>query len=177
MRLRSWLLITLLSAPAQAQERLTLDEAVRRALIRNSSAEVARQEILRAEGVLEEVRAPALPTLYANGAYTRLDKDRRLNGNVISARNQTSGNVQLTVPLIAPGRWVAWAHAGDQAEVARLSAVDVGRGVAVATARAYLGVMAQHRLVQIDTQARDDSTRCAPARSWPPTRRTSPPRR
>ena len=152
--LRSCLFLALISAPALAQERLTLDEAVRRALIRNPSAAVARQEILRAEGVLEEVRAPALPTLNANGALLRLDNDRRLNGNVISAKNQTSGNVQLAVPLIAPQRWVAWAHAADQAEVARLSAEEVGRGVAVATARAYLGVMAQHRLVQIDTQAR-----------------------
>lgn len=155
--LRSCLFLALISAPALAQERLTLDEAVRRALIRNPSAAVARQEILRAEGVLEEVRAPALPTLNANGALLRLDNDRRLNGNVISAKNQTSGNVQLAVPLIAPQRWVAWAHATDQAEVARLSAEEVGRGVALATARAYLGVMAQHRLVQIDTQARDDA--------------------
>jgi len=157
-RPETWLLyLVLVALPALAQERITLDEAVKRALVRNTNALFAQQEIVRAEGILGEARAPSLPTLNVNGTYTRLDNDRRLNGAVIAGRDQKSANITLAIPLIAPDRWVAWAHASDQIEIARTAAADVSRGVAVTTARAYLGVMAQHRLVQIDLQARDNA--------------------
>ena len=157
MHLRSFLLLLLCSAPAFSQQKLTLEEAVKRALARNYTAVIAAQEIRRAEGLLKEARSPSLPQLSANGSYTRLDNDRKLGNTVIAARDQIAGNLLLTVPIIAPARWVAWAHASDQVEIARTSAEDVRRGLAVATARAYLGVMAQHRLVQIDTQAINDA--------------------
>jgi outer membrane protein TolC len=145
------------AAPAFAQEKLTLEEAVKRAVTRNSNALFAQQEIVRAEGILGEARAPSLPTLTANGTILRLDSDRKSGNQVFSPMHQQTANITLLVPLIAPQRWVAWAHASDQVEIARTAAADVQRGVAVTTARAYLGVMAQHRLVQIDTQARDDA--------------------
>lgn len=156
VRLR-WLFLGLLPLPAFAQQRLTLDEAVRRAVLRNSTALVARQEILRAEGVLREVRAPALPALAGNAAGTQVDAARRSGGTLVQGQSSLSANLMLSLALIAPARWAAWAHAGDQAAIARLSAEEVGRGVAVATARAYLAVMAQHRLVQIDSQASESA--------------------
>ncbi|MFN2547715.1 MAG: hypothetical protein ABR567_09810, partial [Myxococcales bacterium] len=138
--MRTALLSLFLALPAFAQEKLTLEEAVRRAVVRNSTALFAQQEIVRAEGILGEARAPSLPTLNANGTYTLLDADRKLSGNVISAKDQQSANIALALPLIAPARWVAWAHASDQVEIAKTAAADVQRGVAVTTARAYLGV-------------------------------------
>ena len=149
--LRPLLLLLLASAPAFAQEKLTLTEAVRRAVVRNSSAVIAGQEIARAQAIVEEVRAPALPILTGNGAATRLDHAR----GIFTPRSQLNANLSLAVPLLAPARWLAWSHASDQVRVAELSAEDLKRTVAVAAARAYLGVMAQHRLVLITTQARD----------------------
>lgn len=149
--LRPFLLLLLASAPAFAQEKLTLTEAVRRAVVRNSSAVIAQQEIARAQAIVEEVRAPALPILTGNGAATRLDHAR----GIFTPRSQLNANLSLTVPLLAPARWLAWSHASDQVRVAELSAEDLKRTVAVAAARAYLGVMAQHRLVLITTEARD----------------------
>ena len=148
---RSLLLLALASAPALAQEKLTLAEAVRRALIRNSSAVIAGQEIARAQAIVEEVRAPALPILSGNAVATRLDHAR----GVFIPRDQLNANLSLSLPLLAPARWLAWSHAEDQVRVAELSAADLRRTVAVASARAYLGVMAQHRLVRITTQARE----------------------
>ena len=150
-------LLTALVAQAPVPQKVTLEEAVRRALVRNVSAIFAQQEIVRAEGILGEARAPSLPTLTANGALTRLDADRVSGSTLLAPMHQQSANLTLVVPIIAPERWVAWAHASDQVEIAKTAAEDVRRGVAVTTARAYLGVMAQHRLVQIDTQARDDA--------------------
>ncbi|HUJ27802.1 MAG TPA: TolC family protein, partial [Myxococcales bacterium] len=155
--MRTALLALLLAVPAAAQTRLTLDEAVKRAVARNVNAQVAQQEILRAEALLEQARAPSMPTLNGFATGTQLDSARRSGGALVTGESTLAANVTLAVPLIAPERWVAWAHASDQVEVARLASQDVARGVAVATARAYLGVMAQHRLVQIDTQARDDA--------------------
>lgn len=154
---RRWPLLALaVSFTARAQEKLSLEEAVRRALRHNVNAQVAAQEIRRAEGIVKEARSPALPQLTGNATGTRLDADRRLaSGALVAGRDQLSANLQLSLPIFAPQRWLAWAHASEQVDVARASAEDVARGVAVSTARAYLGVMAQHRLIQINTQARD----------------------
>jgi outer membrane protein len=149
--------LLLIAAPAFAQERLTLDEAVRRATARNPTALVAEQEIRRAEGILKEVRAPALPILTANGIATRNDAERDLAGRPVAPLSSRSANLNLTVPLFVPQRWLAWSHAGDQVDIARTSLEDARRFVAVATARTYITVMAQHRLVQVTAQARDSA--------------------
>jgi len=160
-----------LGAPqAPAIERLTLEEAVRRAVARSTTSLIADQEILRAEGILREVRAPALPILTGAATGTRLDSDRTAtivtlspsgiptNTAVVQVpRQQLAASLILSVPLIAPQRWVAWSHAKEQVEIARASLEDARRAVAVATARTYISVMAQHRLVQITIQARDSA--------------------
>ena len=156
MRLRNVLALLAAAAPALAQEKITLEEGVRRATARNPTALIAEQEIRRAEGILREARAPALPFLSANGTGTRLDAARTTTSSgVLVARESIAANVVLSMPLFAPQRWLAWAHAGEQVDIARTSLEDARRTVAVATARTYLSVMAQHRLVQITTQARD----------------------
>ncbi len=157
MHLRKLAGLLLIAAPALAQERLSLDEAVRRAILRNSTTLVAEQEIRRAEGILKEARAPSLPLITGNGAITRNDAARDLGGRPVSPLRSTTANVAFSLPIFAPQRWLAWAHAGDQVDVARLSLEDARRFVGVTTARAYLSVMAQHRLVRITGQARDNA--------------------
>ena len=148
------------AARAPNDQKLSLEEAVQRALQRSPTVQVAQQEIDRAEGLLREVRSGSFPTLFGNGIYTRLDADRLSStGTVLVPKNQLQANLSLSLPLLAPQRWVQWAHAGENVDVARSSAEDVRRSVAVATARAYLAVFAQHRLVAINelsvTNARD----------------------
>jgi outer membrane protein TolC len=136
-----------LEQPTKASAALSLDEAVKRATARNPTAEIAAQEIHRAEALAKQVRAGWLPTLNANGIYTRLDDDRVLNGRVILAENQLAGNVVLNVPLIAPRQWVAHARSKDNIGVARAAQTDARREVALAAARAYLTVIAQRRVL------------------------------
>lgn len=154
------------AAPAEppaavAEERITLGEAVRRALAKNPSAQVAAAEIRRMEALETEVRAGWFPTLTGNGVYTRLDADRTLAGSpgtparVIAGADQLSANLTLSVPLVYPQRWAAWSHAQDNADVARASDADVKRQVALATGRAYLAVIAQKRVVEVTLRARD----------------------
>jgi outer membrane protein TolC len=142
-------------APEAPIERLTLQQALTRSAARSTTSLIAEQEIRRAEGLLKEARAPSLPFLTANATATRLDEERISNGVVFVPRQQITGNLTLSLPLIAPQRWLAWKRAGEQVDIARTSLEDARRAVAVSTARTYLAVMAQHRLVQITIQARN----------------------
>ncbi|HWE22806.1 MAG TPA: TolC family protein [Myxococcales bacterium] len=156
-------LFLLCGSAARAQpERITFSEAIQRALLHNSTVRVAAQEIARVHGLMREVRAASLPTLFANGAYTRLDSDRTTTSStggvsVIQPRDSWTGNVQLTLPLIVPQRWVQWEHAAEQVDVTRLSAEDARRQIAVTAARTYVSVLAQHRLVDANQQAADNA--------------------
>ena len=150
-------------APA-AGEKVTLAAAVQRALQRNPSVAVAAQEIERADALITQARAGWLPFLTGNGLYTRLDSDRVLrsvdsNGvqhvNRVAAENQVSANLQLTVPLVAAPAWTATGRAKSAKRTAEASATDVRRQVAQSTARAYITVVAQHRLVAASETSRD----------------------
>jgi outer membrane protein len=143
-------------------ERITFPEAVQRALARNSSVQIALQEISRAHGIMREVRSAAIPTLTANAAATRLDADRFTgagtpDARLVQPRDSWTANVQLVVPLVAPQRWVQWEHAAEQVDLARVSAEDVRRQVAVTTARTYVSVLSQHRLVEANAHAVDNA--------------------
>jgi outer membrane protein TolC len=135
-------------ASAEGPKAVTLDDAVRRALARNPTAEIAALEVDRAEALSKQVRAGWLPTLNANGTYTRLDHDRELNGRVTLPANQLNGNLQLIVPLIAPRQWVAHARSKDNIAVTKAAGGDTRRQIAVLAARTYLIVIAQRRVLK-----------------------------
>jgi len=134
-------------------EKITMTEAVHRALLRNPTAQVAAFEIDRATALLNESRSNSLPFLSANGTYTRLDHDRLLGTNRLAAKNQLAANLTLAVPLLAPQRWVQWSQANANVHAAEAANQDVSRTVALATARAYLAVVSQKRVVEINARA------------------------
>jgi outer membrane protein TolC len=159
--------IVMAAGPADAPpaaEKVTLAAAVQRALQRNPSVAVAVQEVQRAEALITQARAGWLPILTGNGLYTRLDSDRVLTtrdkDNVehvsrVAADNQVAGNLQLTVPLVAAPAWTATGRAKSAKRTAEASATDVRRQVAQSTARAFITVVAQHRLVAASETARE----------------------
>jgi outer membrane protein TolC len=153
-----------LAASPEAGEKVTLASAVQRALQRNPSVAVAEQEVVRADALITQARAGWMPILTGNGLFTRLDSDRLLKStdsagvqhvNRVAAENQVSGNLQLTVPLVAAPAWTATGRAKSAKRTALASEVDVRRQVAQSTARAYITVVAQHRLVAASETARD----------------------
>jgi outer membrane protein TolC len=133
--------------PKAAGGALSLEEAIKRAVLRHPTTEVAEQEIRRAEGLARQARAAWLPTLTANGIYTRLDADRKLNGNTILSANQLSGNLALTVPIVAGKAWAAHDRTTENIEIQKTLGLDTRRTIAIATARAYLTVIAQKRVL------------------------------
>ncbi len=143
------------SAAAAAPVPLDFDEAVRRALARNPSVTSAAADILQAEGLLRQARAATLPLITANGTNTTLDDARGLGGQVFTPQNTFSASLSLSMPIYAPADWARRAQALDQQHVAEAAAEDVRRQVAVATAQAYLAVVASHRVVESQVRARD----------------------
>src|SRR5258708_1802196 len=82
------------------EKRISFAEAVDRALALNPTSLTASLETRRAGALVEETRSASLPTLFGNGAYTRLDADRRLDNRVISAADQLSGSINH--PVVEP---------------------------------------------------------------------------
>jgi outer membrane protein TolC len=140
----------------QAAEKISLTEAVRRALTRNPTAVVAMQEIRRAEALLVEARAGSMPSLTASGTLLRLDADRIYGGRAISAQNQQAANLLLNVPLVAPRAWTVWSESSANLATTKASSEDIRRTLATAVARAYLLIIAQKR--QVDINARSVAT-------------------
>jgi len=136
-------------------DKVTLADAVARAVAQNPSVAVATSQIERAGALVQQARAGWLPTLTGNGLVNHLDADRIFNDRVVAASNQMTGNLLLTVPLVSAPAWAATRRARSGERIAEASAADVRRQIAQATARAYLLVVAQHRLVASSETARD----------------------
>jgi outer membrane protein TolC len=153
------LLLSLASTSAHAETpkivRVTWQQALDRAAARNPSAYVAQQEIARADALVREARAGWLPVFTGNGSYVRLDSARTFAGTVTTPIGQWNGNLQLTVPLLAPSAWANDWHAQDNRTLATASAADVRRQLATAVGRVYLTVLLQHRQLEVAARARD----------------------
>ena len=141
--------------PVVPPERVTFDEAVRQALDRNPNVVSAAADILRAEGLLKQARAVILPNVAVTGTNTTLDDSRGLAGQTFTPQNTFSSALSIAMPLFAPAQWARRVQAEDSKRVAEASVEDVKRQIAVATAQAYLSVIAAHRVVESQVRARD----------------------
>ena len=142
-------------APAFAQEpaeRLTFDQAIARALEKNPTVAIAATNILRSEALLQQARSAIRPRLTGNVTNTTLDTGREFNGLTVQPQNQTIFGLNAALPFSAVS-WAERTQAMDQVEIARLSQTDVRRQIAMATASAYLTVIAQKRQVEVSQTA------------------------
>jgi outer membrane protein TolC len=136
-------------------ETITLDVSVQRALKKNTKVAQAPQGVLRAEGLLQHARAVTLPSLAATFTNATIDTERGFNGAVTQPQSQSALSATIGMPILALSRWAAATQAGDQVEVSRLSTVDIRTEIAIATAQAYLAIIAQKRQVEVQIRARE----------------------
>jgi outer membrane protein TolC len=138
-------------------ERVSLEQAIERALRRNPTASIAALEIERADALTRQARASSFPQLTGNATLTHLDSDRvsTTGGNtrVIAAQNQFGANLVLQVPLFAPSRWAAASHARDNERLSAESTAETRRQLVIAVAKSYLAVVAQHRVIEVAESA------------------------
>ena len=143
------------TAPAMLQ--MSLDEAVRRALERNPTVAIAVTNVTRAEHLFEQSRAVTLPFVGAGVVSTTYNASRGFNGQTFQPQSQLSIQGQVSLPVLAASQWAAVGQARDQIGVAQLSTAEVRQQVAVATAEAYLAVIAAHRQVDVEARALDNA--------------------
>jgi outer membrane protein TolC len=79
------------------------------------------------------------------------------NGVVLATAGTLGLNATASVPIVNPRAWTQWGQAADQIDVARANAADIRRSLALATARAYLAIIAQKRFLETVTAARDNA--------------------
>jgi outer membrane protein TolC len=163
MRVVWGLCVAVLMCPAVATsqpvaERITFEEAIRRAVEKNPGVDEAAQAILRAEALLQQANVVRQPTLSATATTTVLDSERGFDEFVTQPRTQTLLGGSIAYPVLASARWAQRAQAEDQIRVARLGVTETRRQIALATAQAYLGVIAQQRQVEVNERARENAS-------------------
>jgi outer membrane protein len=141
-------------APAPV-ERVTFDEAIRRAVEKNPSAAIAAAGILRAEGLLLDARSASRLQINGTVTTTTLNTGVEFDGTTVTPRNSLAATADIRMPLYAPARWARTAQAADTKLVAQANAEEIRRQTALATADAYLSVIARRRDVEANVRARD----------------------
>jgi outer membrane protein TolC len=147
-------------SPASAQtpapvERVSFDEAIRRAVEKNPSAAIAAAGILRAEGLLLDARSASRLQVNGTVTTTTLNTGVEFQGTTVTPRNSVTAGADVRMPLFAPARWARTAQAADAKRVAEANADEIKRQTSLATADAYLTIIARRRTVEANLRARD----------------------
>ena len=135
--------------------RVTFAEAIARAQEKNPTVAVAAAGIVRAEGLVRQARAATLLQLSGNLTTTTLNTGIEFAGQTVTPQNSLTASVSASMPIVAAAAWARRAQAEDSRNVAELSVADVKRQIALATADAFLTIVAQRRIVTSNTLARD----------------------
>ena len=145
-------------AAAQAptpSERVTFEEAIRRAVEKNPTVVAAATGILRAEGLIRQARAATRPQISGNVTTTTLNTGVEFQGSVVTPQNQITASLTADMPIVAAAAWARRAQAEDTRAVSQLALADARRQVAFAAADAYLTIIASRRVVESTTRSRD----------------------
>jgi len=138
-------------------ERVTFEEAVRRALERNPTVGEASQAIVRAQALLDQSRSVFRPSVEGAIGTTILDAARGFAGNITQPKTQSSFSATASYPLLAASRWAVAKQAADQVGIARISAEETRRQVALLAAESYLAVIATEHQRDIAVRNRDSA--------------------
>ncbi len=140
-------------ALAQTMPAVSFDQAIARALERNPTVAQAMTAITRAEVFVTEARAGLMPQAALRVTNLTIDAERGFSGGVTQPQNQFIVTPSVAVPIVSLWQRSVVEQSRDQVEVANRSVADTRQRVAVATAEAYLGVIAARRQLEIDLGA------------------------
>jgi outer membrane protein TolC len=153
-----WVLLGSTAAHAQPPtpaERVTFSQAIERAIARNPSSAIAAAGILRADALLAQARSGARPQINANATSTTINRGVEFEGVTVTPRTSVTAGLDLRMPVYAPAAWARRVEAQDNVGVATLSAAETRRQTALATADAYLAIIARRRIVEANVRAAD----------------------
>ena len=151
--------------PAQARDirsglssdtlRMTIDEAVARAVRLSDETRLAAAQLDVTEAQITTARAAGLPQLRLAGSYTQVIENARANivGSVFGQSFTYNTNVNLSQTLFQGGRIFAGSRAAaDARRAARFEQAEVRAIVSVDVQRAYFQALLNDRLYDIQVR-------------------------
>ena len=135
--------------------RLSVEEAVTRALRSSDEAQLALARIEVADAQVTVARASGLPQLRLNTTYTRAFKNARATavGQLFNQPNTYNVNLNLSQTVFQGGRIAAASRAASAVrEASRLDAHEVRAAVTVDVQRAYLSALVAERVANIQEE-------------------------
>jgi outer membrane protein TolC len=135
--------------------RLSVEDAVTRALRSSDEAQLALARVDVADAQVTVARASGLPQLRLNTTYTRAFKNARATavGQVFNQPNTYNVNLNLSQTVFQGGRIAAASRAASAVrEASRLDAQEVRAAVTVDVQRAYLNALVAERVAAIQEE-------------------------
>lgn len=156
--LRHFLLLGSLATPvvgvSQATDtvRLSLADAVTRALRESDEVRLAAAQVDLTDAQVTTARASGLPILRFTGNYTQVERNARATivGQIFGQNYNYTTNFNVTQPVFQGGRIFAGARAaGDMRRAARFDLAETRALISLDIQRAYLQVLLAEQLADI----------------------------
>lgn len=147
--------LSLYAQPPAPTERVTFREAIARATEQNPSTAIAAAGILRAQALLAQAQSATRLQINGNVTSTTLNRGVKFEDTTVTPQTSVTGLLDVRMPLYAPALWARRAEAQEATDVAALSAAESRRQIALATADAYLTIIARRRVVDANVRSRD----------------------
>ncbi|HVZ75399.1 MAG TPA: TolC family protein [Polyangia bacterium] len=152
--------VFLVTAPALAQtapsdgSELSFDQALALARKNNRAVKVDRAQLTAAQTATETAWSSLLPTIAAQGKYTRNYKQVEFpagtfgpKGLLLQPTNQLDGTISATLPLIAPAAWAALKSVQANVDSAEANFAAQEADLLVQVAQTYLAAAGTDELV------------------------------
>ena len=143
------------SAPPSDTLRLSIEEAVTRAVQLSDETKLSAAQLEVTEAQIVTARAAGFPQLRLNGAYTQVIENARGNivGSVFQQPFTYSTNANISQTLFQGGRIFAGTRAaGDARQAARYDQAETRARVSVDVQRAYFQALLSDRLYDIQVR-------------------------
>ena len=143
------------STPPSDTLRLSIEEAVTRAVRLSDEAKLSAAQLEVTEAQITTARAAGFPQLRLNGAYTQVIENARGNivGSVFQQPFTYSANANISQTLFQGGRIFAGTRAaGDARQAARFDQAETRARVSVDVQRAYFQALLSDRLYEIQVR-------------------------
>ena len=144
------------SAPQSDTLRLSIEEAVTRAVRLSDETKLSAAQLELTEAQIVTARAAGFPQLRLNGAYTQVLENARatiVSGSVFGQAYTYNTNANISQTLFQGGRIFAGTRAaGDARQAARYDQAETRARVSVDVQRAYFQALLSDRLYEIQVR-------------------------
>ena len=143
------------SAPPSDTLRLSIEEAVTRAVRQSDETRLAAAQLEVTEAQITTARAAGLPQLRLNGAYTQVIENARAKivGSVFGQAFTYNTNANLSQTIFQGGRIFAGTRAAaDARRASRFDQTEVRARISVDVQRAYFQALLNDRLYEIQVR-------------------------